>query len=80
MATNTIRLHRVLRTTPAKVYRAFTEPGRWQPVGSLRLLHPSQAQSSPALRWACSPKPSNPRTPPHPPRNCRTPSSCKAGA
>ena len=34
MATNTIRLHRVLRTTPAKVYRAFTEPGafeRWLP-------------------------------------------------
>ena len=32
--TNTVRLHRVLRTTPAKVYRAFTEAGafaRWLP-------------------------------------------------
>lgn len=34
MTTNTIRLHRVLRTSPAKVYRAFTEPAafaRWLP-------------------------------------------------
>ena len=26
MSTHTIRLHRVLRSTPAKVYRAFLEP------------------------------------------------------
>ena len=34
MATNTIRLHRVLRASPEKVYRAFTEAGakeRWMP-------------------------------------------------
>ena len=33
-ASFTVRLHRVLRTTPAKVYRAFTEAGafaRWLP-------------------------------------------------
>lgn len=31
---NTVRLHRVLRTTPEKLYRAFTEPSafeRWLP-------------------------------------------------
>ncbi|WP_213958695.1 SRPBCC family protein [Variovorax sp. dw_954] len=34
MATNTVRLHRVLRTSPEKVYRAFTERSafeRWLP-------------------------------------------------
>jgi uncharacterized protein YndB with AHSA1/START domain len=34
MSTNTVRLHRVLRTTPAKVYRAFLDPGamvKWLP-------------------------------------------------
>ena len=34
MATNTVRLHRVLRTSPDRVYRAFTEPAafeRWLP-------------------------------------------------
>ena len=34
MSERTVRLHRVLRTSPAKVYRAFTEPGamaRWLP-------------------------------------------------
>ncbi len=34
MATNTIRLHRVLRATPEKVYRAFLEPeamAKWLP-------------------------------------------------
>lgn len=34
MTTGTVRLHRVLRTTPEKVYRAFTEPGamaKWLP-------------------------------------------------
>ncbi|WP_418130582.1 SRPBCC family protein [Variovorax sp. 278MFTsu5.1] len=34
MATNTVRLHRVLRTSPDKVYRAFVQPGafeRWLP-------------------------------------------------
>ena len=34
MSTNTVRLHRVLRTTPEKLYRAFLEPdavARWLP-------------------------------------------------
>lgn len=34
MATGTVRLHRVLRTTPDKVYRAFTDAGamaKWLP-------------------------------------------------
>ena len=34
MSTNTIRLHRVLRATPEKIYRAFLEPdamGKWLP-------------------------------------------------
>lgn len=47
MATNTVRLHRVLRTTPDKLYRAFTEPGafeRWLPpfgfVGKVHSMEP----------------------------------------
>ena len=34
MSTNTIRLHRVLRTTPEKIYRAFLDPdamAKWLP-------------------------------------------------
>lgn len=34
MTDRTVRLHRVLRTTPQKLYRAFTEPGamcKWLP-------------------------------------------------
>lgn len=34
MSTNTVRLHRVIRTTPEKVYRAFLEPealAKWIP-------------------------------------------------
>lgn len=34
MSTGTVRFHRVLRTTPERVYRAFLEPGalaRWLP-------------------------------------------------
>ena len=34
MSERTVRLHRVLRTSPSKVYRAFTEPGamaKWLP-------------------------------------------------
>ena len=34
MATNTVRLHRVLRSTPEKVYRAFLDPdamAKWLP-------------------------------------------------
>jgi uncharacterized protein YndB with AHSA1/START domain len=34
MSTNTVRLHRVLRTTPEKIYRAFLDPdamAKWLP-------------------------------------------------
>jgi len=34
MSTGTVKLHRVLRTTPEKIYRAFTDPdamARWLP-------------------------------------------------
>ncbi|MCT6980927.1 SRPBCC domain-containing protein, partial [Salmonella enterica subsp. enterica serovar Oranienburg] len=34
MTTGTVKLHRVLRTTPEKIYRAFTTPdamARWLP-------------------------------------------------
>ena len=30
MATNTVRLHRVLRTSPERLYRAFVEPGAFE--------------------------------------------------
>jgi uncharacterized protein YndB with AHSA1/START domain len=43
MTTNTVRLHRVLRTTPEKIYRAFTEPDAWTrwlpPNGFTAKLH-----------------------------------------
>ena len=29
MSTNTVRLHRVLRTTPDRLYRAFLDPAAW---------------------------------------------------
>ena len=55
-ATNTIRLHRVLRTTPAKVYRAFTEPGafeRWlPPFGFTGKVHSMDPQVGGAWRMS----------------------------
>ncbi|MGE0267131.1 MAG: SRPBCC family protein [Candidatus Omnitrophota bacterium] len=43
MSTNTIRLHRVLRTTPEKLYRAFLEPdaiAKWiSPYGFTCTVH-----------------------------------------
>jgi uncharacterized protein YndB with AHSA1/START domain len=43
MPTSTIKLHRVLRTTPEKLYRAFTEPGalaKWiSPNGFYSTVH-----------------------------------------
>lgn len=45
--TGTVRFHRVLRTTPDKVYRAFTEPGafeRWlPPFGFTGKVHSMEA-------------------------------------
>lgn len=47
MATNTVRLHRVLRAPPERLYRAFIEPGafeRWLPpfgfVGKVDRMDP----------------------------------------
>ncbi|MCW5238787.1 SRPBCC family protein [Verminephrobacter eiseniae] len=47
MATNTVRLHRVLRTSPDKLYRAFVEAGafeRWLPpfgfTGKVHTMEP----------------------------------------
>src|SRR5512143_2634140 len=47
MATNTLRLHRVLRTTPERVYRAFLDPdamAKWLPpngfTGKVHHLEP----------------------------------------
>ena len=47
MATNTVRLHRVLRTPPERLYRAFVEPGafeRWLPpfgfIGKVHSMEP----------------------------------------
>ncbi|QSI28828.1 polyketide cyclase [Variovorax sp. RKNM96] len=47
MATNTVRLHRVMRTSPDKVYRAFVQSGafeRWLPpfgfVGKVHAMEP----------------------------------------
>lgn len=43
MSTNTIRLHRILRSTPEKVYRAFLEPDaivKWYaPHGFTAIIH-----------------------------------------
>ncbi|HWB97878.1 MAG TPA: SRPBCC family protein [Bryobacteraceae bacterium] len=45
---NTIRLHRVLRTTPEKLYRAFLDPGalaKWlPPYGFTATVHQINAQ------------------------------------
>ena len=48
MSTSTIRLHRVLRTTPDKVYRAFLEPDamcKWlPPYGFTATMHQHDAK------------------------------------
>ena len=48
MPTGTVRLHRVLRTTPERVYRAFVEPdaiARWlPPYGFLCQVHEMEAR------------------------------------
>jgi len=48
MATNTIRLHRILRSTPEKVYRALLDPdakAKWLPPnGFTGKVHHSEAK------------------------------------
>jgi uncharacterized protein YndB with AHSA1/START domain len=47
MSTHTIQLHRVLRTTPERLYRAFTEPAAWAkwlpPHGFTATVHEQEA-------------------------------------
>jgi uncharacterized protein YndB with AHSA1/START domain len=48
MSTSTVTLHRVLKTTPEKIYRAFTEPAAlsaWiPPYGFLGVVHEMDAR------------------------------------
>src|SRR3954468_14008648 len=48
MGTNTIRLHRVMKAPPARVYKAFLDPGalaRWlPPYGFLCTVHEHEAK------------------------------------
>lgn len=56
MPAQTIRLHRVLRTTPEKVYRAFTDPDalcRWlPPFGFLGKMHSFDAKVGGGFRMS----------------------------
>ena len=53
MSDNTVKLHRVLKTTPERLYRAFLDaeamckwlPPTGSPVGSIRLMQGSGAHS-----------------------------------
>ena len=53
---NTVRLHRVLRSTPEKVYRAFLEPAameRWlPPFGFLGKVHHADAKVGGTFRMS----------------------------
>ncbi|ABC30609.1 uncharacterized conserved protein [Hahella chejuensis KCTC 2396] len=48
MSGNTVRLHRVLRTTPEKIYRAFLDPDAWArwlpPNGFVGKVHAMDAR------------------------------------
>ena len=56
MATNTIRLHRVVRTTPEKVYRAFLDPDamcKWlPPYGFTAKMHHCDARVGGTFRMS----------------------------
>jgi len=56
MATGTVRFHRVLRTTPEKVYRAFIEPAalaKWlPPYGFTCTVHSMDAKVGGAFRMS----------------------------
>jgi len=58
MTDRTVRLHRVLRTTPAKVYRAFLEPGamsKWlPPYGFTCTVHHMDARVGGTFRLSFS--------------------------
>ncbi len=56
MSTNTIRLHRVLRTTPDKVYKAFLDPAamcKWLPPnGFTATMHQHDARVGGSYRMS----------------------------
>src|ERR1051325_11411440 len=56
MANNSVTLHRVLKATPEKVYRAFTEPGAmasWlPPYGFLCTVHSFEAKVGGAYKMS----------------------------
>lgn len=56
MSDRTVRLHRVLRTQPARVYRAFTEPGamaKWlPPYGFTGTVHHMEAHVGGTFRMS----------------------------
>jgi uncharacterized protein YndB with AHSA1/START domain len=56
MTTSTIKLHRVLRTTPEKIYRAFLEPdalARWlPPCGFTATVHQLDAKVGGTFRMS----------------------------
>jgi hypothetical protein len=54
MPASTVRLHRVLRTKPGRLYLAFLEPGglarlAWRPLGRQR-SDPGNGQQTPGER------------------------------
>ncbi|MDE2600485.1 MAG: SRPBCC family protein [Rhodocyclaceae bacterium] len=58
MTTGTVRLHRVLRSTPEKIYRAFTEPAalaKWlPPYGFTCTVHQFEAKVGGTFRMSFS--------------------------
>jgi uncharacterized protein YndB with AHSA1/START domain len=56
MSTNTIRLHRVIRTTPDKVYKAFLDPAamcKWLPPnGFTATMHQHEARVGGSYRMS----------------------------
>jgi uncharacterized protein YndB with AHSA1/START domain len=64
MTTHTIRLHRVLRTTPERVYRAFLDAdamSKWLPKRIYGQVHHMDA------RWAAASRCRSPTSPPKEP-------------
>jgi uncharacterized protein YndB with AHSA1/START domain len=56
MASNTVKFHRVLRTTPEKIYRAFTESDAWTrwlpPNGFTARVHEMDAKVGGAYKMS----------------------------
>ena len=56
MSSNTIRLHRVLRAAPEKIYRAFTDPdamAKWlPPYGFIAKMHHAEVKGGGTFRMS----------------------------